>query len=294
VIAAAGLAVAAAGLLTSTRSKDGRRQSPIVAREVVSALRRELASVAAENVELRAELERLAFASRGGRSDQAPPPSRPAGRTEGVVDPSTTERFRDQARGFRDDLARSLSGDEPARERAYETLMELLRAGPDAFPALRDSYLSATEPAVRAMMVRALVRGRGNEAAEFVAAELASESDSGVRRALAMHAANLATPDSAPLMAEPLLQILRSTGDGETRLAAIRALRYASGPDVDDALLSAGSDPSEDVRLVAVQLLASRPGHRGPLRRLVEADVSPRVREFGRCQMLLTESPASP
>jgi len=288
-ISAAGFAAGAAGLLISTGPKDGRQRSAIAPGEAVSALRRDLDSVSAENMQLRAELERLAAEPRGGRPNEPALTAQTSPRADGSVDPQTAESFRGQAGRFRDDLARSLAGDGAARERAYETLMELLRAGPDAFPALRDAYLSATDPSLRTVMVRALVRGKGNEVAEFVAAELATESDAGTRRALAVHAADLATPDSAPLLAEPLLQILRSTDDGETRLAAIRALRYASGAEIDEALLSAGSDPSEDVRMVAVQLLASRPERRERLRRLVEADTSARVRQFGRCQILLTE-----
>jgi HEAT repeat protein len=124
--------------------------------------------------------------------------------------------------------------------------------------------------------------------------QLREERDPELRRALMLRASQVATPSGAAIFRDQFLQVLQDDKDSDLRLAAVRGLRYAEGPEAEEALGSAAADPSEEIRLAAVEALASRPDAREELRDLIERDPSTRVREIGRCELLLKGLPTFP
>ncbi|MGH2670661.1 MAG: hypothetical protein ACRDH5_16385, partial [bacterium] len=220
-------------------------ESPRESSPTVSELESKLAVERAENAALRGELDRLVGRlprekrEAVTRGEVASPEARPA----------VAEESKELATRYRDDVVRAIGGDEEARDAAYRGIMELVRRGPDAFPALRDAYRGTADPQARAIILRALISGRGSELPEFVAAELRGETDTELRRALAAKASELATPSAAGTFETGFLEVLGDDADPEVRAAAVRGLRYAAGEPVEQALLAAAGDASEDVRL---------------------------------------------
>ena len=247
-----------------------------------------------ENEALRAELDRLrqTFAHRGATSRQQDEQDFTVGASE--IGATTDQELLDVGWRYRDSLLRAMAGDEEAAEATSQAVRELVRSGADSFAVLRDIYRSTADPRARATMLRAMVRGHGTELPDFIVEELRTEPDPDLRRALAERAANLATPGNAPRLRDALLEIIATDGDPDTRTSAIFGLRYVQGADVDEALIRAAADPSEDVRLAAVSRLATRPSAQAGLSELVARDPSSRVRDVGRCKLLLADASSRP
>jgi HEAT repeat protein len=187
-------------------------------------------------------------------------------------------------------LARAASGDQESARDAATALMQVLQKGAAAFPALRDAYLASADPRARMMMLPSMLFGGGEEARSFVVDQVKTETDPDLHRALLQQAAGFATPQYAPALKDTFLQTASAPDtDAATRAAAIRGLRYAQGEDVQEALLTAASDSSEDIRLAAIENLASRPAMREALRDAIGREPSSRVREIGQCRLLIAE-----
>jgi hypothetical protein len=262
--------------------------------ELVS-VRLALLDAYSENATLRAELDRLTLSDPNGRRTAGGDLSQDA-RQAVTADDSIASGAAprgllvDLANRYREGISRVVAGDEAAGDEAYEAVIELVRSGPEAFPVLRDAYLSTPDPAVRAVMIRALVSGHGAEAQEFVLSQLQSEADPDLRQALIVHAARLATPATVPLFRDVFLETLGSKADAEARLAAIRGLRYARGdPAAEEALLAATSDAADDVRLAALEALVSRRDLHDALRDVIAGEASSRVQAIGQCRLLLAQ-----
>ena len=272
---------------------------PVTGADAAQKLRKlglELASSRSENDALRSELDRLLAKPQDGKSE-ATETKKPTGQpveapTAGASHPPR-ELLVGLAERYRDALSRSTAGDERAADEAYEAVIRLVRSGPEAFPVLRDAYLATSDPRLRAVMIRAFGSTLGAEANEFVASQLQTETDPELRAELVAHAAHMVTPTTAPVFRDAFLQALASDSvPAEARTAALRGLRYVRGDlAVDRALLAAAGDPSEEVRLAAIEGLASRPALRSELQGMLTSDPSGRVREIGQCRLLLTESP---
>ncbi|MGH7859365.1 MAG: hypothetical protein ACREQY_18730 [Candidatus Binatia bacterium] len=258
-------------------------------------LRLSLAASSSEAIALREELDRLLglYQERLGIEPAASdPPSRPAA-PDGAGDAETSPaRLTALAEDYRDALTRSLAGDEAASDEAYEAVMRLVRAGPAAFPGLRDAYLSTSDPRARAVISRAFLTTMGGDAREFVAERLAAETDAELREELALRASRMTTPATATAFRDPLLGLLDSDAGATARAAAVRGLRYVRGDaKVDRGLLAAAADSAPEVRSAALDQLASRPGLHAQLRRLLAAEVDPEVRAAGQCRLLLANDP---
>jgi len=255
-------------------------------------VRVELASARAENDALRSELDRLVEGRR--RAEWLAAEHAPESHPERADTAVPTDSPRGIAERYRDALAKASSGDAAASDEAYEAALRLVRAGPEAFPALRDAYLSTDDPRVRAMMVRVFGAGLGREAAEFIAEQLRTETDGSVRTELLERASRMSTPTTAPLFRDAFLRIVASDADVDSRIDALGGLRYLRDDgDVDRALVVAATDSSEGVRVAAVEAMATRPELRDELERLLANDPSDHVRRIGECRLLLTGSRAS-
>ena len=254
----------------------------------------ELENARSENAALRFELDRLL-----GTCRAAVGAARPA-ETAGSPGPTPSARLsKEELAGLGERYAAALAsavrGDERAADEAYEAVLQLIRSGPDGFPVLRDAYLGATDPRIRAVIVRSFTAGLGPEASDFIASGLRSETDPALRAELVSHASRMVTPNTAPAFRDSFLQALDSDSDPGARTAAVRGLRFVRGDaDVDRALIGAAADPVEEVRLAAIENVASRPALRSELETLLARDPSGRVRQIGQCRLLLTEPSASP
>ena len=290
------LAGSAAGVgLERLYGRIGHGDSPSGASRNSDATRRmrvELESARAENDALRSELDRLVEGRR--RSEWLAADHARESHPERADTAAPTDSLHGIAERYRDALARASSGDTAASDEAYEAALRLFRAGPEAFPALRDAYLSTDDPRVRAVMVRAFGAGLGREAAEFIAEQLRTETDGSVRMELLERASRMSTPTTAPLFRDAFLRIVTSDADVESRIDALGGLRYLRDDhDVDRALVVAATDSSEGVRVAAIEAIATRPELRDELERLIANDPSDHVRRIGECRLLLTGSRAS-
>lgn len=259
-------------------------------------LRLALAVSASEAAALREELDRL-LGLYQERLAKAPAGTSPAptilpGAEEVREAEEPPAELTSLAKRYGDALLRSLAGDEAASNEAFEQVMELLRAGPAAFPALRDAYLSISDPRARAIISRAFLTTMGPEAREFVAERLAAETDPKLREELALRAARMTTPAAAIDFRDPLLGLLQSDASVAARAAAVHGLRYLrNDEEVDTALLAAASDSAAEVRAAALEQIASRPRLHEELRRLLTKEGDPDVRAVGECRLLLTDRP---
>ncbi|MGH7856402.1 MAG: HEAT repeat domain-containing protein, partial [Candidatus Binatia bacterium] len=190
---------------------------------------------------------------------------------------------------IRDAISRAASdGDDEAKREAAMSLMQAFQQGPEGFPALRDAHLATEDPKAKTMILPTLMFVGGEEARDLVLDQVHSVTDPELRSSLTILSVRYATPEHASALKDVYLKELGSE-DPRLRTAAIRGLRYAKGKDVQEALLSAAADPSEDIRLAAIEMLASRPALHEEIRGLIEREASPRVREIGRCQMLVSQ-----
>ena len=251
------------------------------------ALRTELATATAENAALRSELDRLVGsgqarpsgsrpASGGAAAAVAPPPFEVTGGTE-------------LASRISESLSRAAVGDQESAREGAMALLQALQQGPAAMEALRDAYISTGDPKARLMMLPTMLFGGGEAAREFVIEQAKAETDPELRRALLTHAAGFATPGNARELKDTFLDVLADEEDPTLRHAAIRGLRFARGKEVQERLLAAVQDPSEDIRLAAIEGLASRRGLRRQLEDAIAQDPSSRVREVGECRLLLAD-----
>jgi hypothetical protein len=293
IAAAIGLAVAMWRGYDATRTITdlGRADQ---AQSELQALRSALASARSENAAYRAELDRLlsrfderaATQSRTSETSKAGKPGPAASETAGPA----AARFTELAGRYRDRLSRAALGDAAAADEAYAAAIELLRGGELAFPALRDAYLSASDARIKAVMLRSFLVTQGSQAQDFIASQLESETDPDLRDALITKAERMTTPSTATIFRGAFLNALAAETDAETRAAAVRGLRYVpEDAEVDAALLAAAKDPSDDVRLAAMQSLAAKPARHNALADLVRAETNDRVRAIGECRMLLAE-----
>lgn len=254
----------------------------------VKTLRLALATARAENDALRRELDRLLTSeheARGSQAQHVSPAPRTAQLTTGEASP-TDGRREEIAAKLKESVALAAVGDEQAKQQIVLQMMQL-GAGSGSFDTLREVYLGASDPRGRELLLTPMLLTRSPDVKDFIAEELRSESDPDLRRSLMEHAATVATPEIANKLQGTFLEYLRSSGEPEARLAALRGLRFARSEEVVASFVQAASDPVESVRLAAIEALASRPQSRERLRELVENDPSAHVREIGQCRLLL-------
>lgn len=290
-IAAVSLLLAASAWFRSETVSDSTAQSPVADSTELKTLRLALETSKAENGALRQELDRLV-----GRSQREEP--RPAAGAESNAPGGTPkaptlppERLAEISSRLQESLTRAANGDPASAREAAMTLMQVLQNGKAGFSALRDAYLATADPRARMMMLPTMIFGGGEDAREFIVEQVKVESDPELQRSLLAQAAGFATPQYAPALKDTFLQAAASPDvDATTRAAALRGLRYAKGDDVQETLLAATSDPSEEIRLAAIENLATRPAMRESLRDAIGRDPSSRVREIGQCRLLIADS----
>lgn len=284
-IATVGLALAAAGWIRPRSSPEGAAPAQLADPAEMKTLRLALATSTAENAALRAELDRLLGRGAGAALVKDPAAAGTPGPTPAV----SSEQLNDLSAKIRESLSRAAVGDQESARDAAVAMLQALQAGPAAFTALRDAYLTTGDPKARMMMLPTMIFGGGEEARKFIIEQVKNETDPELHRSLLTQAAGFATPQYAAELKDTFLQAASADGDPELRAAAIRGLRFAKGQEVQDTLLGAVSDPSEDIRLAAIENLASRPALRERLREAIAQDPSTRVQEIGHCRLLLAE-----
>jgi hypothetical protein len=257
----------------------------------IIALKAALASANAANEALRRELDRLrtgpatsSGAESGGASATTPPSD---GKGPTIEQEQIGKRLQDA-------LARMEAGDTAAKAEAAQAVLALLQSGPGAGPVLRDAYLNSHETLGKALVIGSMAFANASETKDLVIDQVQSEKDPVLRQVLMKQAAKYATPEVANALQGTFIQSVDSTDDAQTRIAAIRGLRYASGADGVQALMHAAADPSEDVRLAAIDVLLARQPQDPMLAQLIANDASPRVREFAHCQQVVTSELAPP
>jgi hypothetical protein len=251
--------------------------------EELKTLRLALATETAENTALRGELDRLVGQMGSARPVGSAPPAGTA--PSGAAAPGGSEL----SNRISEALSRAASGDADAAKDGATAMLQALQGGPESAQALREAYLNTADPKARLMMLPTMIFGGGEAAREFIVEQAKMETDPELRAALLKQASGFATPKYAESLKDTFLQTASSEEDAEVRAAAIRGLRYAKGEDVQNALLAAASDPSEEIRLAAIENIASRPALREQLRDTLAQDPSSRVREIGECRLLLSQ-----
>ncbi len=290
-IAAVSLMLAAGTWFRWQTAADSTPKTETAEPTELKTLRLALETSKAENAALRHELDRLVGR---GRGDAQPASAGTASPAPGGAAPGSSlppEQLATLSSKLQESLSRAANGDQASAREAAIALMQVLKGGKDAFPALRDAYLATTDPRARLMMLPSMIFGGGEEARELIIDQVKTETDPDLRRTLLLQAAGFATPQYAPALKDTFLQtVTASDTDATTRAAAIRGLRYARGQEVQEALLAAAADPSDDIRLAAMENLASRPAMRESLRDAIGRETSSRVREIGQCRLLIAES----
>ncbi|MGH7818170.1 MAG: HEAT repeat domain-containing protein [Candidatus Binatia bacterium] len=271
-------------LSASLREPGGR--TPAAAESAESAelrtVRLALSTARAENSALRTELDRLLTKRPAGGAKTATPGAAPS------EAPASPEHA-DLARRISDNVTRAATvGDEESKRQAAMSLMQAFQQGAGGFPAVRDAYLATEDPKAKAMLLPTMMFIGGEEARDLVLDQVHSVTDPELRKSLTILSVRYATPEHAGALKDVYLKDLDSD-DPRLRTAAIRGLRYAKGKDVQQALLSVAADPSEDIRLTAIETLASRPALHEQVRALIEQESSPRIREIGQCQLLVSK-----
>jgi hypothetical protein len=256
------------------------------------ALRLALNKSHAENGALRGELERMvARRVEGASAASGPPGAAPSTATAEPTPAATEERLHEISLHIRDRLARAAAvGTEEANRDAAFALMEAFQLGSAGFPAVREAYTAATDPKARALMLPTMMFIGGEEARDFLTQQLQTEADPELRGSLLIFATRYATPDYVPVLKDSFVAALSADVPPNVRAAAIRGLRYAKGPEIQQALLAALGDASEEARLAAIETLASRPSLRAQLREAIGKEPSSQVREIGECRLLVAES----
>jgi hypothetical protein len=255
--------------------------------KAASALRRALASSRAENLALRQELDRL-FGSPGARRAEAS--SKPtAEETQTTTDAESEAHRLDVAKRLQDGLGQLSTADNASRAAAGRVVWEALGLKDGAFPTLRDTYQKITDPMGRAILAGSMYFSRAPEVRDFLAEQALQEKDPMLHHVLVTQAANYVTPDGDNRLESTFLEALGASQDVDLRVAGVRGLRYGQGEAVSAALVKAASDPDEQVRLAAIDVLSARPDLRGSLSDIVSRDASPHVREVGNCRLLIAQ-----
>jgi HEAT repeat protein len=290
-LAAAGLAFGSVVWLASPtltgREATGTADEALAAKRLGLSLQ----TAQAENQVLRRELDRLSALVKQSGAGTALGGSSPAG-GKGASSRPKDGTLDDLTNLLKEALALAAAGDARAKADAAQAVADLIRSGPQAFSALRDVYLATTDPHSRKLLLASMVFSGSAEVKDFVMDQVQNEKDPEVRRTLMTNAARYATRDdlNGGLTSTFVQSIDASDEDPATRAAAVRGLRYAHGTAAPDALMRAANDPSEEVRISAIDVIASRPGGERALQKLASSDASLRVREFAQCRLLIAQT----
>jgi len=284
ILAFAGILFAASAWLGWSPRFESTLGNAASASQDVATLRVALASANAANESMRQELDRLRALARPPASDGR---ARKAGDDSTHAGPDETQQ--EIGKRLKDALERTAQGDPAARAEAAKEIWKLLRTGAGAGAVLRDAYLATTDARARTLLLASMTLSDSPETKDFVIDQVHGEKDPQLRRVLMGQAAKYATADMAAALAPTFVQSIDSAEDPQTRIAAIRGLRYAPGSDAPAALMRAATDPSEDVRIAALDVLASRPRGQETMLELIRNDPSPRVREFAECRAVIAK-----
>ena len=252
----------------------------------IGALKIALASANATNDAIRHELDRLRMARGSASAAGGGGGALTAGADSDTKGPTTEQQ--EMGKRLKDALAHMETGDAASKAEAAKAVWALLQSGPGAGAVLRDAYLNTHDTLGKTLVVGSMAFANAPEAKDLVIDQVQSEKDPLLRQVLMKQAAKYATPDVANALASTFVQSVDSTDDPQTRIAAIRGLRYASGAVGSQALMRAAADPSEDVRVTAIDVLLARHPQDPTLLELIANDTSPRVREFAHCQQVVT------
>ena len=283
VFGAAGLVLGITVWLTA-RAETRHESAPAPDAELRS-LKLELAASRGENQALRRELDRLVGGGRARNSE------RTNARSDATPLPLNDDaRFQQLTKRLQETLSRFGAGDREAAQTAAVDLLSVVREGSRALPALVDVYMGLSNPEAKKIMLAPMLFIGGPEAREFILNQAETETDPTLKKFLLDTVAKSATPDIADRFAPSFVDRLQSDDDANARLLAVRGLRYAQTPEAQNALLKAVHDPDDNVRLAAMDVLASRPKMRAQLREFAAADPSPHVREVAQCSLMVAES----
>lgn len=206
------------------------------------------------------------------------------------------ESARAESAALRRELDRVLAEISAGRERSSAALVagagdeRLSETGPAAFPRFVDRYLATADPRARQVLLPAIIRAGGVDAAEFLASQIQAETDPELKRALLAEAARVLTPGTAKTLQGAFLASLASVRDPTDRIAALRGLRLARSAEASAGLLQAAADPSPEVRMAAFDVLAARRLEWAQIQDLASKDPSPAVRRFAECRLLVAKA----
>lgn len=250
-----------------------------------------LKTAGAENQVLRLELDRLRALTSGTEGGG---PGQPASAANAAAPSSaaTEGALEDLARLLKEQLVLAAAGDARAKGEVAQAVFDMLRSRAEAFSALKDVYLGTADANSRKILLASMTFSGSGKVKDFVMDQIRSEKDPEVRRTLMTNAARYATTEdlNAGLASTFIQSVDNRAEDPATRVAAIRGLRHAPGGEAPDALMRAAADPSEEVRIAAIDVLASRPEGDRTLEQLAASDASPRVREFAQCRLVVAKA----
>jgi len=293
ILALAGLTFGAIVWVRVPAAPEGARSAATPDSREVNTLKATLASANAMNDTLRKELDRMRATSAKGPGGAFGLPGGGGMAGTGGAGNAPSADQQEIGNRLKDALSRAQT-DPTAAAQVATTLFELLRTGPGSVDLLRDAYVNTTDPRSKKLLLMSMAFSGSQETRDFVADQLQTEKDPQVRQVLVGQAAQAATGDLAKTLAPTFIQTIDSTDDLQTRIAAVRGLRYAPGADAPGALMRAAADPSDEMRIAAIDVLASRPGDSQMVQQLLANDPSPRVREFAQCRMLVAKETRSP
>jgi hypothetical protein len=287
----AGLLIAALAWLRPVSAPETSLVGSSDAQELAR-LRSFLVAKTAENEGLRRELDRLGSSRSTAAASGVSPADRPARAGQTAASPwkaPSDEERKNLVEHLHEALARATAGDPSGKEDFNRAVLQLLRSGPLAFGTLRDLYVESADAKARGMLIPAMVFSRAPEIRDFVIDQVQGETDPELKRTLMEQAARLATSETANTLQDTFAQAIRTSEDPQTRIAAARGLRYAGAAEASVALFQAAADPDEQVRIAAIDSLASRPGAQAEVQKIAANDPSPRIREFAQCRLLVAK-----
>lgn len=267
-------------------SREGPRRSP----ELLQ-LRLAVASMESANDALRKELDRLILgSSRVAPGSAGRRPGEDAASIGSPQDaaprfsPAELSEMKDRAAHL---LARVAAGAKEAWPEAARTLIEIMSIGSESFPILREIYEGTDQALTRSQLLPMMVfSAHPNETLPFLVGEMTQQPDPAVRRTALETAAKLSAPGTSETFRDPFLHALSAEENPQTRVLAAWGLRFSHAPEVQEALLRTASDPNEDVRRVVLRSLVSLGVEEERIQSLLEREVSPYLREYGRCLLV--------
>ena len=281
----AALFLLSTGMSLATRSARQQEASGSKQFEQVKQENRSLRAIVVElrsdGFALRAELDRLLAKVRAPRGPEAGTASAPA--AEGAT---SAPDLAQQVRSISDDIGRLsadiATGDRDAMKVLFQRISQLQAMGPEALPALMESFSQATDPAVRRVLGSLIAMKGGAAEEQFLLSAAEQESDPQMKQALLANAGVLGGGGTSRAKEE--LLAMASSSDTTERANAIRGFTDFSDPDTAATMHKALADGSEEVRLAALDSLMRDPDYRVEALEIAARDPSTRIRGIAECR----------